>query len=119
LGVADTVALLVLAVRFLEPLGNLIELNGALRARDNAITRMQAILDTPALPTPARRISRIRDASLGLTDVTHAYGDTRPSTGCRSGASPAPSPRWWALRAPGRPPSPGSSRASSTSTRAR
>lgn len=74
--VATTIALLVLAVRFLEPLGGLIDLNGALREMDNAIQRLMAILNTPALPQKADAVRRLDDASIEFTDVGFAYGDT-------------------------------------------
>ncbi|ADB50797.1 ABC transporter ATP-binding protein [Conexibacter woesei] len=78
LEVAEAVALLVLAVRFLEPLGGLIELIGALRAMDNAIVRVRALLDTPALPVRAQPVHELADAAIELSGVTYAYGD-RPA----------------------------------------
>lgn len=78
LALAEAVALLVLAARFLEPLGALIELVGALRAMDNAIARVAALLDTPALPTADDPVRRLGDASVELRDVTFAYG-SRPA----------------------------------------
>src|SRR5690606_34939175 len=50
--VAAGIALLVLAARFLEPLGNLIDLIGALRAMTNKIGRVEAMLATAPLPSP-------------------------------------------------------------------
>ncbi|MEV5826811.1 ABC transporter ATP-binding protein [Spirillospora sp. NPDC052242] len=75
LGVPDTVALLVLAVRFLEPLGTLIELDGALRAMVNNVGRVEGVLRTPALPRAAHPVRRAADASIEFDDVTFAYGD--------------------------------------------
>ncbi|MEU5286255.1 hypothetical protein AB0G97_19905 [Streptomyces sp. NPDC020755] len=54
--VATVIVLLVLAARFLEPLGNLIELIGALRALRNQIGRIEELLSTPALPVPAEPV---------------------------------------------------------------
>ncbi|OBK81651.1 ABC transporter [Mycolicibacter heraklionensis] len=72
IGVADVVALMVLAVRFLEPLGNLIELIGALHAMDNAVSRVQAMLDTPPLPTRART-AEPASAAVQMVNTTFTY----------------------------------------------
>ncbi|WP_158889693.1 ABC transporter ATP-binding protein [Amycolatopsis anabasis] len=91
--IADTVALLVLAVRFLEPLGNLIELIGALRAMDNNISRVEAILHTPALPHSRNPVRRVQSADIEFEDVTFSYGDTpalsEVSFRCRPGTTTA------------------------------
>jgi len=76
--VATTVALLVLAVRFLEPLGGLVDLNGALREMDNSIKRLMTILDTPALPQKKDAVRRLGDTSIEFSCVGFAYGD-RPA----------------------------------------
>ncbi len=74
LAVAEAVALLVLAVRFLEPLGTLIELIGALRAMDNAVGRVRSVLDTPALPAPRAPVTTIARADVEFSGVTFSYG---------------------------------------------
>lgn len=74
--VATTVALLVLAVRFIEPLGHLINLNGALREMDNSITRVMDILDTPALPEKADPVRVLPDTSIEFDRVSFSYGAT-------------------------------------------
>lgn len=75
---ATAIVLLVLAARFLEPLGNLIELIGALRALGNQIARIEELLSTPALPVPAEPVRRIDEAEVEFADVTFTYpgGDT-------------------------------------------
>ncbi|MDA3645319.1 ABC transporter ATP-binding protein/permease [Saccharopolyspora indica] len=73
--VADTVALLVLAIRFLEPLGHLIELNGGLRALDNSVTRLESILRVPALPRSSKPVRRMENSSIEFRDVTFSYGE--------------------------------------------
>ncbi len=75
LSVPDTIALFVIAVRFLEPLGSLIELIGALRAMNNAVTRVQGILDTPSLPKCENGIQTIEHAGITLENVRYSYGD--------------------------------------------
>ncbi|WP_086821607.1 ABC transporter ATP-binding protein [Allokutzneria sp. NRRL B-24872] len=72
-GVAEAIALLVLAARFLEPLGNLIDLIGALRALTNKIARIEEMLAAPALPVPADPVRRIETADVELDGVTFTY----------------------------------------------
>ncbi|MFI0350985.1 ABC transporter ATP-binding protein [Actinomadura sp. 9N407] len=91
--VPDTVALLVLAVRFLEPLGALIELIGALRAMENSIGRVDALLRTPELPHSPDPVRRVADAGIEFADVTFSYGSTPALSGvsfhCRPGTTTA------------------------------
>ncbi|NKY58316.1 ABC transporter ATP-binding protein [Nocardia flavorosea] len=76
----EAIALLVLAVRFLEPLSNLIELIGALHAMDNAVGRVGALLDTPTLPAPRAPRTGIASSSIEFTDVTFTYpGSAEPA----------------------------------------
>ncbi|GAA5039018.1 ATP-binding cassette subfamily B protein [Thermocatellispora tengchongensis] len=93
LTVPDTIALLVLAVRFLEPLGTLIELIGALRAMENGIGRVEAILDVPELPRSPRPVRRVADAGIEFDDVTFSYGAAPALSGvsfrCRPGTTTA------------------------------
>nr|WP_042191131.1 ABC transporter ATP-binding protein [Kibdelosporangium sp. MJ126-NF4]CEL19863.1 Putative ABC iron siderophore transporter, fused permease and ATPase domains [Kibdelosporangium sp. MJ126-NF4]CTQ97087.1 Putative ABC iron siderophore transporter, fused permease and ATPase domains [Kibdelosporangium sp. MJ126-NF4] len=77
--VPDVVAVLVLAVRFLEPLGAQIELIGALRAMDNATGRVQSIMDTPALPAAAEPVSALADTAVEFDDVGFDYPDGTPA----------------------------------------
>ncbi|MEU0518333.1 ABC transporter ATP-binding protein [Streptosporangium sp. NPDC006007] len=72
--VATTVALLVLGARFLEPLGNLIDLIGALRALTNQVTRIEELLATPPLPAPANPAPGIiASADIELSKVGFTY----------------------------------------------
>ncbi|MFF8471605.1 ABC transporter ATP-binding protein [Streptomyces griseus] len=93
--VARAIALLVLAARFLEPLGQLIELIGALRALRNQIARIEELLSTPPLPVPAEPVRSIADAGVEFTNVTFTYpgGDTPALEGvslhCRPGTTTA------------------------------
>ncbi|MDO3676933.1 ABC transporter ATP-binding protein [Paenibacillus ehimensis] len=93
LSVPKTIALLVLAVRFMEPLGNLIELIGALHAMQNAVGRVQSILDTPALPVSAKPVNQLKHAGIEFKDVTFSYGDTpalsHVTFHCRPGSTTA------------------------------
>ncbi|XXX77731.1 ABC transporter ATP-binding protein [Sorangium sp. So ce134] len=73
LPLADGVALLVLAARFFEPIGALIELVGALRAMDNSIGRIQTILRTSPLPRAPRPVMRLPHAGITFEGVTFAY----------------------------------------------
>ncbi|RFS87284.1 ABC transporter ATP-binding protein [Actinomadura spongiicola] len=93
--VAEAIALLVLAARFLQPLGNLIDLVGALRAMTNKITRIEEILATPALPVPTEPVSGIGGPDIELSGVTFTYpGGEAPalrdvSVRCRAGTTTA------------------------------
>jgi len=73
LPIPDAVVLFVLAVRFLEPIGNLIELIGALRAMDNSIGRVQAILHTRPLPKAPKPVTRLENAGIEFESVTYHY----------------------------------------------
>ncbi|MFI2213327.1 ABC transporter ATP-binding protein [Streptomyces sp. NPDC020141] len=94
-GVAEAIALLVLAARFLEPLGNLIDLIGALRAMRNQITRIEELLTTPALPVPADPVRVIEEADVEFAGVVFTYpGGDAPalrevSLRCRPGTTTA------------------------------
>ncbi|ONI78047.1 ABC transporter [Actinosynnema sp. ALI-1.44] len=70
---AEAVALLVLAARFLEPLGNLINLIGALRAMTNKIARIEDLLKTPALPVREDPVGKIDEAVVELSNVDFTY----------------------------------------------
>lgn len=77
-GVVDTaelVALLVLAVRFVEPLVTAADLGAALRMAGNAIGRMDELLAVRPLPEPATSAA-IADASVALDRVSFGYGAT-------------------------------------------
>ncbi|WP_028923251.1 ABC transporter ATP-binding protein [Pseudonocardia acaciae] len=96
--VAEAVVLLVLAARFLEPLGNLIELIGALRAMTNKIARIELLLATPTLPVPPGPVRSIDRADVELLGVSFTYpggSDTRAaalrevSMRCRPGTTTA------------------------------
>ncbi|MBX2923194.1 MAG: ABC transporter ATP-binding protein [Chitinophagaceae bacterium] len=72
--IPEAIVLFILAVRFLEPLAYLIELNGALRAMDNAINRVQELLQTPTLPMAKYPVTDIKNASIQIENITFAYG---------------------------------------------
>ncbi|MBO0681299.1 ABC transporter ATP-binding protein [Mycolicibacterium sp. S2-37] len=78
--VPDVIALMVLAVRFLEPLGSLSELIGALHAMDNAVTRVETIMNTPALPDRPGGAASPESADIALVGVTFTYpGGSTPA----------------------------------------
>ncbi|MER6915029.1 ABC transporter ATP-binding protein [Streptomyces sp. NPDC000594] len=95
IGVAEAIALLVLAARFLEPLGNLIDLIGALRAMRNQIARIEELLATRTPPLPADPVRVIEEADVELSDVVFTYpGGDAPalhevSLRCRPGTTTA------------------------------
>ncbi|GAA2778014.1 ABC transporter ATP-binding protein [Crossiella cryophila] len=79
LAVADTVALLVLAVRFLEPLGALAGHVHGLGALDYGLDRVRQLLRTPQLPVPANPARTLPHSGIDLVGVTHTYGPDRPA----------------------------------------
>ncbi|MEV0220502.1 ABC transporter ATP-binding protein [Streptomyces sp. NPDC050704] len=84
LGVAELVALLVLVVRFAEPVSGLAELGGGLRASRGALTRIDAVLAARPLPEPADPGPPPADASLELREVRFSYD---PGVGAGVGTS--------------------------------
>ncbi|ASO21513.1 ATP-binding cassette subfamily B protein [Actinoalloteichus hoggarensis] len=76
-GAPETIALLILTVRFLEPLSSLIELIGALHAMDNAVTRVQEILSAKPLPSPAHPVGDHTADDVTFTGVSFAYPGSR------------------------------------------
>ncbi|WP_278262549.1 ABC transporter ATP-binding protein [Nocardia sp. AG03] len=75
LPVSTGLALLVLAVRFLEPLGALAGHVGGLGALDTRLASVRRVLDNPALPTRhAHPLRRAADATIEFDDVTYTYG---------------------------------------------
>jgi ATP-binding cassette subfamily B protein len=93
--VPEAIALLVLAARFLEPLGNLIDLIGALRALTNKIARIEELLAAPALPAPVDPVRSVGEADVELSHVGFTYpGGDAPalrevSLRCRPGTTTA------------------------------
>jgi ATP-binding cassette subfamily B protein len=75
LAVPDAIALLVLAVRFLEPLGALGEHTGGLPAIEHAVARVQAVLRTPALAESPNPVRRLVDTGIQFDRVSYSYGD--------------------------------------------
>jgi ATP-binding cassette, subfamily B, bacterial IrtB/YbtQ len=75
LAVADTVALLVLTVRFLEPLGALGGHSQGLRAMSYRITCVEEILHTPALRHSRHPVRRMEHAGIEFNGVTYSYRD--------------------------------------------
>ncbi|WP_278265304.1 ABC transporter ATP-binding protein [Nocardia sp. AG03] len=71
--VSTGVALLVLTARFLQPLGNLIDLVGALRAMTNKITRIEELRTTPVLPVHADSTRRTDAPRVELSGVSFTY----------------------------------------------
>ncbi len=76
LAVADTVALLVLAVRFLEPLGTLIGLVSGIGAMDYLAAEVEDILRTPELPRSPDPVHRMDNTGIEFSRVSYSYGDT-------------------------------------------
>ncbi len=74
--VPELIALLVLTVRYVEPLIIAADLGGALRISRNSLARMDDLLSTPPLAEP-KDSAVPTDATIEFADVTFAY-DERP-----------------------------------------
>ncbi len=83
LDVPALVALLVLSLRFVEPLMQVADLGSALRVSSNSLAEMREILDAPELPEPITAAVPA-DASVALRDVGFSY---RPDTPVLTGIS--------------------------------
>jgi ATP-binding cassette subfamily B protein len=71
--VAELVALLVLVVRFAEPVSGMAELGGSLRGARGALARIETLLAARPLPEPERPGPPPADSSLELRDVRFSY----------------------------------------------
>jgi ATP-binding cassette subfamily B protein len=76
LAIASLVPLLVLAVRFVEPITHSGALGGGISIANNTLDRVQAILDEPTLPEPAptEPPAAPRDHTIRFDHVTFGYG---------------------------------------------
>jgi len=72
IGATELVALLVLAVRYTEPMVAAADLSGAFRIARNSLERMEDLLSTPPLPEPAKP-ARPGAPSVELRDVSFGY----------------------------------------------
>lgn len=69
------IALLVLGVRFTEPITNAAALSSGVGMARNTLEAIQALIDTPTLPEPATPKTP-DDSSIRVEDVTFSYGET-------------------------------------------
>ena len=74
LGVAELLTILVLAARGAEPLLSLSDVGGRLRAARAELDRLDRVLRTAPLPSPAQPV-RPRDGGLRFEAVTFRHGD--------------------------------------------
>jgi len=92
--IADTVVLLVLAVRYAEPLAGLYGHCAGLGAMDYLAGQVEDVLATPGLPTRPDPVRRIPGAGITFDRVSFGYGGSRPvlrqvSLHCRPGTTTA------------------------------
>ncbi|MDR3359117.1 MAG: ABC transporter ATP-binding protein/permease [Bifidobacteriaceae bacterium] len=69
----QTIGLLVLAVRFAEPIANSGALGGGVTIAENTLDQIQRLVDSPTLPEPAKPASPA-DHSVRFDHVTFGYG---------------------------------------------
>ncbi|MEM8924253.1 MAG: ABC transporter ATP-binding protein [Actinomycetota bacterium] len=72
--VPELVAVLILAVRFVEPLVIASDISGAIKIAGNSLGRADDVLATPLLPEPAAS-AEPADGSVAFDGVTFGYGD--------------------------------------------
>lgn len=72
----SAVVLLVLVSRFLQSIGTLIDLIGAVRAMTNKISRIERLLDVAPLPVPAVPATVISTPEVAFDDVVFSYPGT-------------------------------------------
>lgn len=89
LSVVEAIVALILAVRFLEPLAHLVELIGALRAMDNSVRRIQAMLVTPPLPAADAPVHDAPASDITFTNVDFSYPASRDADALTA-AEPTP-----------------------------
>ena len=72
--IAELLAMLVLAARYVDPMIEAADLGGALRISRNSLSRMETVFGTPALPeTESSKLPA--DATVSFESVTFAYED--------------------------------------------
>lgn len=71
----ELIALLVLGVRYVEPLVAAADLGGALRISRNSLARMDALFETKPLPEPVSATTP-QNAAIAFEGVRFGYGDT-------------------------------------------
>lgn len=77
LGLAELVALLVLAARFMEPMVIAADLGASVRIAGNTLQRMRMVLDTPPLPEPGLPEAMGDDFDIAFDGVRFVYGTTQ------------------------------------------
>lgn len=75
LAVPILITLLVLGVRFTEPITNAAALSSGVGMARNTLEAIQALIDTPSLPEP-KTPKTPNDASVQVQDITFGYGET-------------------------------------------
>ena len=74
--VAELLAMLVLAARYVDPMIEAADLGGALRISRNSLSRMETVFGTPALPETESSKHPV-DATISFESVTFAYEDNK------------------------------------------
>ncbi|QOV33347.1 ABC transporter ATP-binding protein [Streptomyces ferrugineus] len=76
-GAGELIAVLVLAVRFVEPMGAAAELGGSLRVARGTLERLDGVLASAPLPQPATEGPLPETYGIELDDVSFGYDDER------------------------------------------
>lgn len=79
LSLADAIVLLIIAVRYVESLGSVVENSSVLGAISNSLGRVQGILRIPALPTRNDPLTVMENTEIEFCDVSFSYhSDANP-----------------------------------------
>lgn len=77
IGAGELIAVLVLAVRFVEPMGAAAELGGSLRVARGTLERLDEVLAADPLPQPQTEAPLPEEYGVELDGVSFGYGDGR------------------------------------------
>jgi len=75
LPLAEAIVLFIIAVRYVQPLGSVVEKSSVLGAISNELDRVRDILRVPTLPGSRDPVTRMKHSEIEFCDVTFAYND--------------------------------------------
>jgi ATP-binding cassette subfamily B protein len=75
---AESVVLFILAVRYVQPLGTVVDSTSAISEISSSLSRVLNILRIPALPNRHEPVTTLRDAEIKFSNVTFSYNDGKP-----------------------------------------
>jgi ATP-binding cassette subfamily B protein len=79
ISIAESVVLLILAARYVQPLGSVVDMTAALGEISSSLSRVLDILRASSLPSPGDPVTVMPDAGIEFRDVTFSYSDAGKS----------------------------------------